>query len=199
MVGQRSILVILQFHGNAYEQFRGELVLELWCSFSTAATPSPRCTRHFLHFEYVNFPSTKMIREKTFFVRTFLQLDCKTFGSYLIHFSFSDLEPRTSNNFPKEYMEKVKNVHSTGGYGSQGYRYDWKIDEAQKNLLRTHTTAVSARMLYKLMQEVSFSVFISRKFQTFHFISIGHFFLKRFIVLQYQAELWRYFITNLKN
>lgn len=28
--------------------------------------------------------------------------------------------------------------------------YDWKIEEAQKNLLRTHTTAVSARMLYKL-------------------------------------------------
>lgn len=27
------------------------------------------------------------------------------------------------------------------------------MDEAQKNLLRTHTTAVSARMLYKLAQE----------------------------------------------
>jgi len=53
-----------------------------------------------------------------------------------------------------EYLEKVKEVHSKGGYGSQGYRYDWKLEEAQKNLLRTHTTAVSARMLYKLMQEV---------------------------------------------
>lgn len=53
-------------------------------------------------------------------------------------------------------MEKVKQVHSKGGYGSEGYRYDWKIEEAQKNLLRTHTTAVSARMLYKLMQEVYF-------------------------------------------
>lgn len=29
------------------------------------------------------------------------------------------------------------------------FRYDWKLEEAQKNLLRTHTTAVSARMLYK--------------------------------------------------
>lgn len=37
---------------------------------------------------------------------------------------------------------------------SIGYRYEWKIEEAQKNLLRTHTTAVSARMLYKLMQQV---------------------------------------------
>lgn len=32
-------------------------------------------------------------------------------------------------------------------------RYDWKLEEAQKNLLRTHTTAVSARMLYKLANQ----------------------------------------------
>lgn len=54
-----------------------------------------------------------------------------------------------------DYLEKVKKVHSEGGHGSLGYRYDWKIEEAQKNVLRTHTTAVSARMLFKLMQEVS--------------------------------------------
>ena len=35
------------------------------------------------------------------------------------------------------------------------YQYDWKLDEAAKNIMRTHTTAVSARMLYKLAQEVS--------------------------------------------
>lgn len=34
------------------------------------------------------------------------------------------------------------------------YNYDWKIEEAQKNVLRTHTTAVSARQLFKLAQEV---------------------------------------------
>jgi len=64
------------------------------------------------------------------------------------------LEPCLSTKFPKEYLEKVKEVHSKGGYGSIGYGYDWKLEEAQKNLLRTHTTAVSARVLYKLMQEV---------------------------------------------
>ena len=47
-------------------------------------------------------------------------------------------------------MERVKKVHSEGGFGSQGYGYDWSREEASKNLLRTHTTAVSARMLYKL-------------------------------------------------
>ena len=34
------------------------------------------------------------------------------------------------------------------------YQYDWKEEEARKNILRTHTTAVSARMLYKLGQQV---------------------------------------------
>lgn len=53
-----------------------------------------------------------------------------------------------------EYLERVKTVHSKGAYGSQGYRYDWKLEEAQKNLLRTHTTSNTARMLYKLMEKV---------------------------------------------
>lgn len=61
--------------------------------------------------------------------------------------------PSKSYKFPEEYLERVKTVHSKGGYGSQGYGYDWKYEEAQKNLLRTHTTAVSARMLYKLANQ----------------------------------------------
>jgi phenylalanyl-tRNA synthetase alpha chain len=49
-------------------------------------------------------------------------------------------------------MERVKNVHEKGGYGSKGYQNFWDIKEAKKNLLRTHTTAVSSNMLYKLAQ-----------------------------------------------
>jgi len=69
------------------------------------------------------------------------------------HDTFFISEPAEALNFPQEYLEKVKEVHSVGGFGSQGYGYDWKIEEAKKNLLRTHTTAVSARMLYKVAQE----------------------------------------------
>jgi phenylalanyl-tRNA synthetase alpha chain len=69
------------------------------------------------------------------------------------HDTFFISEPRTSSHFPLEYLQKVKQVHSKGGYESQGYGYDWKIEEAEKNLLRTHTTAVSARMLYRLARE----------------------------------------------
>ena len=38
----------------------------------------------------------------------------------------------------------------------QGYRCEWKKSEAQKNVLRTHTTAVSARMLYAVGQQKEF-------------------------------------------
>uniref|UniRef100_A0A0K8TKU5 phenylalanine--tRNA ligase n=1 Tax=Tabanus bromius TaxID=304241 RepID=A0A0K8TKU5_TABBR len=61
--------------------------------------------------------------------------------------------PEKSHKFPLEYLKRVATVHSKGGYGSIGYGSDWKIEEAQKNVLRTHTTAVTARMLYKLMND----------------------------------------------
>ncbi|XP_064626144.1 phenylalanine--tRNA ligase alpha subunit-like [Lineus longissimus] len=73
------------------------------------------------------------------------------------HDTFFISEPRDAHEFPMDYLEKVRKVHAEGGYGSQGYKYDWKIEEAKKNLLRTHTTAVSARMLYKLAQQETFT------------------------------------------
>lgn len=69
------------------------------------------------------------------------------------HDTFFLSDPATTKKLPQEYMERVKDVHTTGGYGSIGWRYDWKIEEAQKNILRTHTTAVSSRMLYKLANQ----------------------------------------------
>jgi phenylalanyl-tRNA synthetase alpha chain len=61
--------------------------------------------------------------------------------------------PEKSSKFPMPYLERVKDAHENGGNGSIGYRYNWKIEEAQKNILRTHTTGVSARMLYKLANQ----------------------------------------------
>ena len=68
-------------------------------------------------------------------------------------FFVSDPEETELKKVPQEYLERVKRVHSVGGYGSTGYNYDWKEEEAAKNILRTHTTAVSARMLYKVAQD----------------------------------------------
>eukprot|EP01138_Halocafeteria_seosinensis_P010356 gb/GECG01010574.1/.p1 GENE.gb/GECG01010574.1/~~gb/GECG01010574.1/.p1 ORF type:complete len:515 (+),score=64.90 gb/GECG01010574.1/:1-1545(+) len=67
-----------------------------------------------------------------------------------MHDTFFVKDPAQSTKFPEDYLERVKKMHEEGGHGSIGYRYDWKREEAQKNILRTHTTAVSARMLYEL-------------------------------------------------
>jgi len=48
------------------------------------------------------------------------------------HDTFFISHPSKSFKFPHDYLERVKHVHSKGGYGSQGYGYDWKIEEAQK-------------------------------------------------------------------
>ncbi|CDK27434.1 unnamed protein product [Kuraishia capsulata CBS 1993] len=48
------------------------------------------------------------------------------------------------------YWKNVQQVHQDGAYGSIGYRYPWKAEESLKTVLRTHTTAISARMLHEL-------------------------------------------------
>ncbi|XXG42435.1 hypothetical protein AAC387_Pa01g2717 [Persea americana] len=63
------------------------------------------------------------------------------------HDTFFLKVPPTTRQLPEDYVETVKRVHESGGYGSQGYGYDWKREEADKNLLRSHTTAVSSRKI----------------------------------------------------
>ncbi|KAJ0464476.1 putative phenylalanine--tRNA ligase [Helianthus annuus] len=69
------------------------------------------------------------------------------------HDTFFLKEPSTTKTLPEDYVERVKQIHESGGHGSRGYGYDWKREEANKNLLRTHTTAVSSRMLYALAKK----------------------------------------------
>ncbi|KAJ7276539.1 tRNA synthetases class II core domain (F)-domain-containing protein [Mycena haematopus] len=57
--------------------------------------------------------------------------------------------PRSLDPEP-EYYKLVSTVHEHGGFGSTGYRAPWSHEETTKLLLRTHTTASSAHMLYKL-------------------------------------------------
>ncbi|XP_057299763.1 phenylalanine--tRNA ligase alpha subunit-like [Hydractinia symbiolongicarpus] len=74
------------------------------------------------------------------------------------HDTFFLSEPQFAklDEVPKDYLERVRTTHQEGGYGSQGYQYKWDIMESKKNILRTHTTAVSSRMLYKLAQQQPF-------------------------------------------
>ena len=73
-----------------------------------------------------------------------------------MHDTFFLKQPAQCLTIPADYMENVKKTHSVGGYGSKGYGYDWKEEEARKNILRTHTTAISSQMLYKLAQQKEF-------------------------------------------
>lgn len=73
-----------------------------------------------------------------------------------MHDTFFLKSPATTDTFPEDYLARVSDVHSKGGYGSTGYKCPWQRSEAQKLVLRTHTTAVSSWMLYKLAQEPTF-------------------------------------------
>jgi len=50
----------------------------------------------------------------------------------------------------KKIVSEVKNVHESGVAGSKGWQYSWDEKEAQKTLLRTHTTCLSAQTLAKI-------------------------------------------------
>jgi phenylalanyl-tRNA synthetase alpha chain len=69
------------------------------------------------------------------------------------HDTFFIKSPALAQNIPQDYLKRVKDMHEIGGQGSTGWKYDWSEDESRKNLLRTHTTAVSSRMLYKMGQK----------------------------------------------
>jgi len=63
-------------------------------------------------------------------------------------FYVSDPSQSLSPHAP--YLATVSRTHEHGGFGSTGYRAPWSNAETRKLLLRTHTTASSANMLYKL-------------------------------------------------
>jgi len=50
----------------------------------------------------------------------------------------------------KKLVQDVKRTHEVGIGGSKGWQYSWKEEEAEKIVLRTHTTCLSAETLSKL-------------------------------------------------
>jgi len=59
-----------------------------------------------------------------------------------------------NGKLPKEIAKKVKETHENGWTtGSKGWNYNWSPSLATENLLRTHTTVLSAQTLAKLKEE----------------------------------------------
>jgi len=53
----------------------------------------------------------------------------------------------------KDMVDAIKKTHENGGNtGSKGWQYDWKREEAKKNVLRTHTTVLSAKTIAALKE-----------------------------------------------
>eukprot|EP01127_Copromyxa_protea_P000719 TRINITY_DN10628_c0_g1_i1.p1 TRINITY_DN10628_c0_g1~~TRINITY_DN10628_c0_g1_i1.p1 ORF type:complete len:510 (+),score=147.77 TRINITY_DN10628_c0_g1_i1:186-1532(+) len=73
-----------------------------------------------------------------------------------MHDTFFLEHPKSTLTLPEDYVARVREMHETGGHGSIGWRYEFSDEEMRKNVLRTHTTAVSSRMLYKLAEQETF-------------------------------------------
>ncbi|PWZ00743.1 putative FRS2-phenylalanine--tRNA ligase beta chain, cytosolic [Testicularia cyperi] len=62
-------------------------------------------------------------------------------------------DPPYAKHIPEDYLKRVTQVHQDGGFGSVGYRYPFDRKVTEKLVLRTHTTAVSSAMLYKIANQ----------------------------------------------
>jgi phenylalanyl-tRNA synthetase alpha chain len=62
--------------------------------------------------------------------------------------------PKSGKLPDKKLVQQVKKTHENGGStGSLGWQYAWSEEEAAKNVLRTHTTVLSARTIASLKKE----------------------------------------------
>ena len=67
-----------------------------------------------------------------------------------MHDTFFLKTPASCVTTPEDYTERVHKTHEEGLEGSLGYGKGWSLEESKKNILRTHTTAISSQMLYRL-------------------------------------------------
>jgi phenylalanyl-tRNA synthetase alpha chain len=55
---------------------------------------------------------------------------------------------------PKEFLDRIRQTHENGWTtGSTGWKYKWSEEIAKENLLRTHTTVLSAQTISRLKKE----------------------------------------------
>ncbi|MBU1030536.1 MAG: phenylalanine--tRNA ligase subunit alpha [Nanoarchaeota archaeon] len=63
-------------------------------------------------------------------------------------------KPATGKLPKKEFIDKIKNTHENGWTtNSKGWQYEWDEETSKKNVLRTHTTCLSAQTLAKLSKK----------------------------------------------
>ncbi|MFQ3308331.1 MAG: phenylalanyl-tRNA synthetase alpha chain [Candidatus Nanohaloarchaea archaeon] len=72
-----------------------------------------------------------------------------------LHDTFFLSQPEASDlSNINEIAQRIKETHEDGWTtGSKGWGYDWSEEEAARNVIRTHTTAVSAKKLAELEKD----------------------------------------------
>ena len=127
-----------------------------------ARVQTPRIGKKHFYKEILGFAQDKFIemgfQQMTgdFVVPSFLNFDAlytaQDHPARDLHDTFFMQKPEKSDL--SEYGDKVQHVKETheDGWttGSTGWGYDWSEEEASRNVLRTHTTAVSARRLHEI-------------------------------------------------
>lgn len=98
------------------------------CLFSSCLLRSVHCAAFGI---LMSFSSRNSILPVIHMIRSFLKvcftwlfsLNSVQYGSILIYFfpGTLPLAPSTTNTLPEDYVERVKRVHESGGYGSRGY------------------------------------------------------------------------------
>ena len=66
------------------------------------------------------------------------------------------IKDKTAELPEKELIEQVKKAHEGKIKGSKGWQYDWKEEDAQKVVLRTHTTCLSTQTLKEIAKNKEF-------------------------------------------
>ena len=127
-----------------------------------ARVQTPRIGKKHFYKEILGFAQDKFVemgfQQMTgdFVVPSFLNFDAlytaQDHPARDLHDTFFMQKPEKSDL--SEYGDKVEHVKGTheDGWttGSTGWGYDWSEEEASRNVLRTHTTAVSARRLHEI-------------------------------------------------
>ena len=64
-----------------------------------------------------------------------------------IHDVYYVKEPKYANDLPKQLVKRVKEAHEKGITGSKGWGYEFSTEKTSRHILRSQTTACSARKL----------------------------------------------------
>ena len=109
-----------------------DYIRQVWIDMGFKEMNGPLVTTSFWNFDALFVPQDHPARElqDTFYV-----------------------EPEFGELPDKGLVSRVKKAHETGVDGSTGWGYRWDEKEARRNLLRTHTTVLSAMTISKLKED----------------------------------------------